>query len=137
MSTFIQPHIVPVCLPSSRRHFAGSKAWVTGWGKVHDGFSHDFQSSAHNQNSIPLVISSIRISLTEEYFLQIQKWRSLMSSELRKVEVDFSFLLYSLKALEFCLEQWILINAFFIRFLFFLSRSIRVMQYGCPLSIEY
>jgi len=46
----LQPHILPVCLPSSYREYVGSRAWVTGWGKI-------------------------------------QKWRSLMSSELRKVQV--------------------------------------------------
>ena len=29
-----QPHIVPVCLPSSGDTLAGSRAIVTGWGKV-------------------------------------------------------------------------------------------------------
>ena len=63
---YIQPHIVPVCLPSSRRHFAGSKAWVTGWGKVHDGFSHDFQSTSHIQNPIRPIISSIREDIPQK-----------------------------------------------------------------------
>lgn len=46
----LQPHILPVCLPSREEHYQGSLAWVTGWGKI-------------------------------------QKWRILMSSELRQVQV--------------------------------------------------
>ena len=32
----LQSHILPICLPTSRRGrlTSGSKAWVTGWGKV-------------------------------------------------------------------------------------------------------
>ena len=38
-----QPHIVPVCLPSSGDTLAGSRAIVTGWGKVNTIFREGLQ----------------------------------------------------------------------------------------------
>ena len=78
MSTYVQPHIVPVCLPtSSRLHFAGKKAWVTGWGKVHDGYTHHFQPNS-NQDSIPVIWILIMVPLI--IFNQLVKFKSKFNS---------------------------------------------------------
>ena len=43
-----QPHIVPVCLPSSGDTLAGSRAIVTGWGKVNTIFREASREGFHN-----------------------------------------------------------------------------------------
>ena len=32
-----QPNIIPVCVPDSDEDLVGSKAWVTGWGRLYEG----------------------------------------------------------------------------------------------------
>jgi len=49
----LEPHIVPVCLPSSRLRFAGSKAWVTGWGKIQK--SRSLMSNALRKVEVPIM----------------------------------------------------------------------------------
>ena len=32
-----QPNIIPVCVPDSDEDLVGSRAWVTGWGRLYEG----------------------------------------------------------------------------------------------------
>lgn len=52
-----QPNIIPICLPKSKNNLVGSKAWVTGWGKIQK--TRKLMSDELRQVEVPVLSNSI------------------------------------------------------------------------------
>ena len=54
---YFQPHILPICLPSSNDDLVGRLGWVTGWGKIHK--ERKLMSAKLRQVEVPIISNNL------------------------------------------------------------------------------